>query len=314
MKTLVATLLATSIFVAVALALDTSFKTRLVTTATLTIKVKDGQYITIKNFTQDNDVGQRGLIKAGVPAASPTPTLAPTPTPTPSSTDLTATKTDNVGGHTVFPGPWTWTIHVANVGGAAANFTSGQTILSDNLPNANVTYGPVQVSTLSSGTISGTINCTIAANDLTCTMSQFGFLTINPGGSFDVSFTVTPTAAGTFANPRGGGSCSVDPNNVVTEASENNNTCSDTVATNSNSPTPTPTPTATLAPVFGTVLTASLAEVSTAVTNDYNLPITIAGPATLTIDPVAGATLSVTYRKHLQPIQPTSTATPTPTP
>src|SRR5437764_6639278 len=94
MKTLVATLLATSIFVAVALALDTSFHTRLITSSTLTIKVKDGQYITIKNFTQDQDTGQRGVIVAGVPPPSPSPTPTNTPTPTPTPTPSpTATPT-----------------------------------------------------------------------------------------------------------------------------------------------------------------------------------------------------------------------------
>src|SRR5947199_87942 len=153
MKTLFATLLGTSIFVAVALAVDTSFHTRLITTSTLTIKVKDGQYITIKNFTQDQDTGQRGLIRAGVPASVPTPT----PTATPTSTDLIATKTDNSGGHTIFPTSWIWMIHTANVGGVAANFTSGQIILSDNLPNSNITYGAPQVNNLSGVSIVGTI-------------------------------------------------------------------------------------------------------------------------------------------------------------
>jgi hypothetical protein len=307
MKTLVATLLATSIFVAVALAVDTSFHTRLVTTSSLTIHVKDGQYITIKNFTQDQDPGQRGVIVAGVPPLSPTPTPTPTPTPiatptaTPNSTDLTARKTDNVGGHDAFPNFWTWTIHIANGGAVVANFSSGQTILSDNLPNTNVTYGSPQVNNFSGVSNSGAITCTIAVtDDLTCTTS--GALTINPGGSFDVSITATPTAAGAFVNPRGGGGCSVDPNNVVTEGNESNNTCADTVV----SSTPTPTPT----PVSGIVLTASVNYRDTTFLTEFVDPIVIAGPATLTIDPVPGATLSITYRKSLQPIQ----LTPTPTP
>jgi uncharacterized repeat protein (TIGR01451 family) len=47
-------------------------------------------------------------------------------------------------------------------------------------------------------------------------------------GSFDVSFTATASAAGTFANPSGG-SCTVDPNNNAPETSEANNSCSNTV-------------------------------------------------------------------------------------
>ncbi len=210
MKTVTRALLTLFDFAAAALAVDTQFKTRFITSATLTIHVKDGQYITIKNFTQDQDVGSgRGVIDAGLPPPSPTPSPIPTPTSTPSSTDLTATKTDNVGGHTTFPGPWTWTIHVANVGGAAANFTSGQTILSDSLPNANITYGSPLVSNQSGvTTISASINCAIDGSfNLTCSVSGTQVV-IGSAGSFDVSFTATPTAAGGFANPRPAGACS----------------------------------------------------------------------------------------------------------
>src|SRR5256885_16035178 len=95
MKTLVRTLLLLFLFTAAVLAVDTGFKTRFITSATQTIKVKDGQFITIKSFTQDRDVGSgRGVLGAGLPPPSPP---VPTATPTPSSTDLTATKTDNSG-------------------------------------------------------------------------------------------------------------------------------------------------------------------------------------------------------------------------
>src|SRR5947209_17639260 len=122
MKTLVRTLLLLFLFTAAVLAVDTGFKTRLITSATQTIKVKDGQFITIKSFTQDQDVGSgRGVLGAGLPPPSPTPTPTVAPTATPSSTDLTATKTDNSGAHTTFPASWTWTMHVANVGSGAAS-------------------------------------------------------------------------------------------------------------------------------------------------------------------------------------------------
>jgi len=171
MKKLVGTVLATSIFVAVALATDTSFKTRLITSATLTIHVRDGVLLTIKNFTQDNDTGERGVIVVGTfPPAPPTPTPTPAPTPTP---------------------------------------------------------------------------------------------------------TCTPTP------------CPSTP-----------------------TPTPSPTPTPTPTPIFGNVLTASISGTSSASSAEFVNEVVIAGPAVLTIDPVPGATLSVTYRKSLQPSRPTPTPAP----
>src|SRR5689334_3130158 len=127
MKMLVRTLLTLFVFTGVALALDGGFKTRFITGAPLTIKVKDGQFITIRSFTQDQAAGQRGVIVAGVnptPTPAPTPAATPTPTPTPvatpASADLTATKSNSVSGNGTFPTPWTWTIRVANGGGTAA--------------------------------------------------------------------------------------------------------------------------------------------------------------------------------------------------
>ncbi len=310
MKTPVAAVLATAIFVTVAVAVDTSFKTRLITSSTLTIQVKDGQFVTIRNFTQDKDVGQRGVIVAGVVPSTPTPspTPAPTPTPTaaatPTSTDLTATKTNSVGGNVTFPNPWTWNIHVANGGGSPATFSFGQNILTDNLPNFNITYNSNSVSVTNPVNItnSNAINCAITGSDLSCLATDV--VTIGAGGSFDVSFTATPSVAGSYTNPRSGGGCSVDPSNVVSESNENNNTCADTVI--SNTPNPTPTP------IFATVFTASLMNPPphpplTRTPAEFIKPIVIAGPATLTIEPVPGATLSITYRKSLQPIQPTPT-------
>ena len=74
--------------------------------------------------------------------------------------------------------------------------------------------------------ITGTISCGITSDVLTCTAS--GAVTIAAPGSFDVSFTATASAAGTYANPSGG-SCAVDPNNNVPETNEANNSCSNTV-------------------------------------------------------------------------------------
>ena len=74
------------------------------------------------------------------------------------------------------------------------------------------------------------ISCAVASNDLTCAAIG-GAVTLGTGnGSFDVVFTATPTSAVTFTNPRGGGSCTVDPNNNNAESNEGNNGCSNSVA------------------------------------------------------------------------------------
>ncbi len=83
MKTLVGTLLADLDSLPALRSLSTdNIKTRLITSATLTSHVKDGQYLTIRNFTQDRSATQRGAVIAGVfPTPAPTPTPTPTPTP-----------------------------------------------------------------------------------------------------------------------------------------------------------------------------------------------------------------------------------------
>lgn len=302
-RTAVKTLFALFGFAAVVLAVDTDYKTKIITSATLTIRVKDGQFLTIRNFTQDQDSGNgRGVIDAGLPAPSPTPTPTPTatstpiPSPTPTSVDLIATKTDNAGGHGTFPNAWIWKIHIANRGNTDATFALFDVILTDNLPDANLTYGPPSVTNATANvTNSSAINCNISGSDLTCSANDT--ITIGAGGSFDVSFTVTPSIAGTFVNPRALGNCTVDPNNVITEADETNNTCSDTVSSSS--------------PIPGTILNAGI--LTAALPGEFIKPMMIAGPATLTIDPVSGAKLTISYKKSLQPI-PVPTSTPTPTP
>ena len=146
--------------------------------------------------------------------------------------DLTATKTNDVSGATQLvnggacpPQCWTWTITGANGGAGFATFASGQTILTDNLPNTNISYSSVTVTP--GGGITGTINCSIASADLTCTAS--GSVRIDSGSSFTADFVATPSAIGTFANPRAAGQCEIDPSSDVSESNEGNNTCSDSV-------------------------------------------------------------------------------------
>ncbi|MGH9720500.1 MAG: beta strand repeat-containing protein, partial [Bryobacteraceae bacterium] len=144
--------------------------------------------------------------------------------------DLTATKTNNVGGSTTLGNNWNWTVTVANTGAAPAVFTAGQTILADNLPNTNIGYGATSIVGVVNVTGQANIACSIVTSNLVCTASG-GSVTIGATtGTFGVQFTATPTAAGAFANPRAGGACSVDPGTVITESAEGNNTCGDSVS------------------------------------------------------------------------------------
>lgn len=144
--------------------------------------------------------------------------------------NLTAIKSDNASHSATLNTPFTWKIHVENSGGSKASFGSGSTILLDNLPSG-ANYGTASVSNPSG--ITGTIDCNISSNDLSCVAN--GAVEIAASGSFDVTFTVTPTQSGNLDNPRDGGKCIVDPTNsdfpngIVNETNEQDNTCTDRV-------------------------------------------------------------------------------------
>jgi hypothetical protein len=144
--------------------------------------------------------------------------------------DLIASLVNDTSGEVTLGDIFTWTITVTNSDSISASFTSAQVILQDDLPSSGAAYSAPVVQN-SSG-ISGIVNCDIAGNTLTC--SADGAVTMDAsGGKFEVSIPVTPLAAGTLANPRSGGSCSVDPNDVIVETNETNNACnSDTVISN----------------------------------------------------------------------------------
>ena len=141
------------------------------------------------------------------------------------ASDLTLSKANNVSGSAVTGQAWTWTLTASN-SGAPATFTSGQTILSDNLPNSNLTYGTPTVQNVSNVTGSGNISCSIVGSDLTCTATG-GSVTFDSNlgvSNFSVVFSATPQAAGTYQNPRsGGGIAQIDPTNAIAESNESNN-------------------------------------------------------------------------------------------
>ena len=262
MKTLVGAVLGISIFVSVALAIDSSYKTRLITTATLTINVKDGVYLTITNFTQDTDApGQRGVVLAGIVPSTPTPAATPTPT-------LSTTAGPGVA---------------LSTGGV---LTDSATLFGDTNPNGQITF------TLLDPTVSPVYTdvVTVSSNG-TFTTAQGN----NPGG-FSPKTTGTYTWTALYTGDTNGNPAASAPAETVIVTA---------------TPTPPATPTPTPTPVFAGILNASISNEPFA---DFIKPIVVAGPATLTINPVPPAKLTITYRKTLQPsgVTPTPTSTSTP--
>ncbi|HEU4836815.1 MAG TPA: tandem-95 repeat protein [Pyrinomonadaceae bacterium] len=139
--------------------------------------------------------------------------------------DLTLSKANNVSGSAVVGQSWNWTLTAANTG-SPATFNAGQTIISDNLPNSNITYGTPTVQNVSNITGSANISCSIVSNDLTC-VANGGSVTFASDigtSSFEVVFSATAQAAGSYQNPRtGGGIAQIDPNNLIAESNETNN-------------------------------------------------------------------------------------------
>lgn len=172
------------------------------------------------------------LANAGLPVSSPQVTLT-----VPIGPDLSVVKTHPVA--TPIPGvPFDWTLTVTNaaIAGYAAIFDGtliAQTLLTDNLP-AGQTYSVPATATNTGGT-TGTIDCAVAADTLTCSTS--GVVSIPPGGGFTIAVAVTAASGGTLTNPSGGGICRIDPtgtvpgpgNGLVLETNEANNNCSDSV-------------------------------------------------------------------------------------
>ena len=138
--------------------------------------------------------------------------------------DLVITQTNNVGGTVALGNSWLWAVRVTNQGTANAVIPNGVAFLLDQMPSTNLNYALHSINSTTSGSKTYTTPPDMSVS------AYLGSVTIAPGQYYEMVFTVTPTATGTYTSPRAGGSCLADPNNVVTESDESNNTCAaDTV-------------------------------------------------------------------------------------
>ncbi|WP_300673684.1 choice-of-anchor Q domain-containing protein [Desulfoluna sp.] len=143
--------------------------------------------------------------------------------------DLSVTKSNDKGGSIVLGDHWTWRLSLKNTGNADAVFTDGQTILTDDLPNTNINYATPTLANLTNPTHGDHISAVISGNTLTVSALGARVTLGAVTGGFDVELQGTPTVEGAFVNPRAGGICTVDPDRLITESDETNNTATDTV-------------------------------------------------------------------------------------
>ncbi|MDH7476567.1 MAG: SdrD B-like domain-containing protein [Microgenomates group bacterium] len=149
------------------------------------------------------------------------------------SADLTAVKTNDVGGVIKVGETFKWTIKISNIGNADATFNNNDKIFKDDLPDKNITYANLQINT---SNITGTINCNLSGANLECKAAG-GSVTIPQGKYFEISLEATPSTITSFTNPKidKKSLCKVDPEDKVkNELDEDNNECEDTVFVTSN--------------------------------------------------------------------------------
>jgi len=147
--------------------------------------------------------------------------------------DLTVQKTNSLGtASATIENPFNWILTVTNAGTATSTFGNGnQQVLIDTLPagpSASTTYGTPTV--VNGSGVSGSMSCSITSNVLTCTSGNgANNLSIPAGKTVTVTIPVTAHVVGSITNPTGG-SCNVDPSNVILESNtantgETNNNC-----------------------------------------------------------------------------------------
>ena len=141
--------------------------------------------------------------------------------------DLAVTKTNSGGGAGAVGAPFTWSLTIANAGSGSAILVGGKTLIQDDLPT-NATYGAVTIADVVGVTGLENVSCAVAGNTLSCPVTG-GIVEIGSGGGLTVNVATTATSGSSLVNPRAGGACTVDVDNIVPESDESNNSCSDSV-------------------------------------------------------------------------------------
>lgn len=143
--------------------------------------------------------------------------------------DLAVTQSNNVNDYALPGQAWLWTIQVRNHGDAAATFAAGQTLLLDNLPAGNLTYATPTLVSSTDITDTANLGCTLVNNDLICAANGGAVTLAAHTGAFTVQLSAMADVVGDYANPRPDGRCRVDPDDVLNELNEGNNTCDNAV-------------------------------------------------------------------------------------
>lgn len=136
--------------------------------------------------------------------------------------DLTVAKSASVA--TIgYNNTFDYEIALKNDAGTAA-FADGDVVFEDTLP-ANVTYVSHMVDALAATGLAGTVTCSNSGQDFACVAS--GPVSLGANASVPLSITVRATGiTGPIVNPPTGGTCGIDPDNVIAnEEDELNNAC-----------------------------------------------------------------------------------------
>jgi predicted RNA-binding protein with TRAM domain len=231
-------------------------------------------------------------------AAAQLPTETPTPTATPTLPDLEVTKTDSadpvVTGET-----FDYEVEVRNIGDAGAQFVR----MVDTVPGnfTIIGYSTTRGTCVLVGSpTGGTIDCDLGS--LGTGAAAFGTITITGYLTSAIDDTVTNTAE-------------ADPNDIIAEANESNNSDDEDTTVLGPTPTPTDTPTVTPTSTSTSTPTATPTPTDTATPTSTPTPTATETPtptATATSTPTATATATPTATSTSTPT-PTATDTPTPT-
>jgi LPXTG-site transpeptidase (sortase) family protein len=145
-------------------------------------------------------------------------------TVTVSAPNLTITKTNTISDAVALGNSFTWTMTIANSGSSAADFATDELLLTDTLPlGADYTLSASYPSNVSCSIVDGAT----VADPKTFSCKATAPLSIASAGTLVVTLEVTPTSIGSLAN-----TVTVDPNDVITESDETDNTGSNTLTVN----------------------------------------------------------------------------------